>query len=343
VYYANLTAVSRFVFYMNCEFEDKVFSIVPEEFESLALEIFRFQAANNQVYQSFISALHIDPQTVNSIYRIPYLPISFFKSHPIATTEFKPELVFESSGTTGTVNSRHLVKNLAVYRRSFMKGFEHFYGPIADWCVIGLLPSYLERQHSSLVYMVDEMIRISKSPESGFYLSDFAGLAQVLATLEQRGQKTLLIGVTFGLLDFSEQFQLPLKNTIIMETGGMKGRRRELTRDEVHDQLKERFAAPAIHAEYGMTELLSQAYSKGDGLFECSLSMRVVLREEDDPFSIVSAAGMSGLINVIDLANIYSCSFIATDDIGRMHEGRRFEVLGRLDNADLRGCSLMVG
>jgi hypothetical protein len=343
VYYANLTADSRFVFYMNCEFEDKVFSIVPEEFESLALEIFRFQAAHNQVYRSFIDALHIDPQNVNSVSSIPYLPISFFKSHPIATTDFTPELVFESSGTTSTVNSRHPVKNLAIYRNSFVNGFEHFYGPIADWCIIGLLPSYLERQHSSLVYMVDEMIRMSKSPESGFYLYDFARLAKVLETLEERGQKTLLIGVTFGLLDFSEQFRLPLKSTMIMETGGMKGRRRELTRDEVHDQLKESFEVPAIHAEYGMTELLSQAYSKGDGLFECSPYLRVLLREEDDPFSIASTPGMSGLINVIDLANIYSCSFIATDDIGRMHEHGRFEVLGRLDNSDLRGCSLMVG
>jgi hypothetical protein len=328
---------------MNCEFEDKVFSIVPVEFESLALEIFRFQAAHNELYGSFINELHIDPETVNSISGIPFLPISFFKSHPIVTTRFTPELVFESSGTTGTVNSRHQVKTLAVYRNSFVKGFEHFYGPIADWCIIGLLPSYLERQHSSLVYMVDEMIRISKSPESGFYLYDFARLAQVLETLEQRGQKTLLIGVTFGLLDFSEQFKMTLKSTIIMETGGMKGRRRELTRDEVHDQLKESFGAKAIHAEYGMTELLSQAYSKGDGLFECAPSMRVLLREEDDPFSLSTDVGKSGLINVIDLANIYSCSFIATDDIGRMHEDGRFEVLGRLDNSDLRGCSLMVG
>ena len=215
---------------MNCEFEDKVFTIVPAEFESIALEIFRFQAANNELYRSYIEALHIDPHTVRSVERIPYLPIQFFKTHEVATTSFSPEVIFESSGTTGMVNSRHLVKKLAVYRGSFVNGFEHFYGPIRDWCVIGLLPSYLERQNSSLVYMVDEMIRMSTAPESGFYLYDFERLAQVLASLEARGQKTLLIGVTFGLLDFSEHFQLPLKSTIIMETGGMKGRREEWTR-----------------------------------------------------------------------------------------------------------------
>ncbi|HSB93100.1 MAG TPA: hypothetical protein VLC28_08290, partial [Flavitalea sp.] len=200
---------------MNCEFEDKVFSIVPAEFESLALEIFQFQAADNPLYRSYIAALGIDPATVNSIYKIPYLPIRFFKSHPIVTTEFAPQIIFESSGTTGMTNSRHLVKDCSVYRKSFLSGFKHFYGPVQEWCVIGLLPSYLERQHSSLVYMVDEMIKISESPESGFYLYEFEQLAQVLATLEARGQKTLLIGVTFGLLDFSEQFQVFLKNTIV--------------------------------------------------------------------------------------------------------------------------------
>ena len=327
---------------MNCEFEDKVFSIVPAEFESLALEIFQCQAADNPLYRSYINALGIDPATVNSIYKIPYLPIRFFKSHPIVTSEFAPEVIFESSGTTGMTNSRHLVKYRSVYRNSFLTGFQHFYGPINEWCVIGLLPSYLERQHSSLVYMVDEMIKISASSESGFYLYDFEQLAQVLARLESRGQKTLLIGVTFGLLDFSEQFQVPLENTIVMETGGMKGRRRELTREEVHEQLQDRFRTTHIHAEYGMTELLSQAYSRGEGIFDCPPWMRILLREEDDPFSMSANAGKSGLINVIDLANIYSCSFIATDDIGRMHAAGQFEVLGRLDNADLRGCSLMV-
>jgi len=327
---------------MNCEFEDKVFTTDAAEFDALALEIFRFQARYNKVYAAYINALGLDPLSVRTITEIPFLPISFFKLHPIVTGEFTPEVVFESSGTTGMINSRHEVRKLSLYRQSFQSGFELFYGPVKDWCVIGLLPSYLERQHSSLVLMVDEMIRISAVDESGFYLYNVDQLADLLIQLEQRKQKTLLIGVSFALVDFAERYKLQLEHTIVMETGGMKGRRKELTREELHEILQRGFGVQNIHAEYGMTELLSQAYSKKNGLFQCPPWMRILLREEDDPFSISEYKGSTGLINVIDLANLYSCSFIATDDIGKMHPCQQFEVLGRMDNSDLRGCSLMV-
>lgn len=326
---------------MNCEFEDKVFQVDPIAFEPLSIEIFRFQARNNPVYRNFLQVLGIEPDAIHTLEQIPFLPIRFFKSHRIATTEFMEEVRFESSGTTGANTSRHYVKDADIYRTSFRQAFRHFYGDVKDWCVIGLLPSYLERSHSSLVMMVDDMIRNSSIPESGFYLYNFEQLAQLLQQLESRGQKTLLIGVTFALIDFADQFPQPLQHTIVMETGGMKGRRRELTRDEVHDILKQAFQLNEVQAEYGMTELLSQAYSKGAGMLQCPPWMRVLLREEDDPFAVRMHTGATGLINVIDLANIYSCSFIATDDIGRLHEDA-FEVLGRMDNADVRGCSLLL-
>ena len=318
-----------------------IFSLQESELEAAALELFRYQYQENELYRAYTDALRIRPASVKSILAIPYLPIQFFKSHAVVCGHFEPELVFESSGTTQTVNSRHLVKRSAVYTQSFITAFEKFYGPVSDYVILGLLPSYLERQHSSLVRMVQEMVERSGHEESGFYLYEHDKLSAQLQALESRGQKVLLIGVTFGLLDFAEQHTLQLKNTIVMETGGMKGRREEWTRQEVHQFLKERLGVPVIHAEYGMTELLSQAYSKGNGLFETPPWMKVLLRDENDPFQITAGKG-AGVMNVIDLANIWSCAFIATEDIGKMHDDGRFEVLGRLDNSALRGCSLMV-
>jgi hypothetical protein len=318
-----------------------IFSLTESGLEAAALELFQYQYRENDLYRAYTDALRIPPASVKSILEIPYLPIQFFKSHTVVCGQFEPELIFESSGTTQTVNSRHLVKHAAIYTRSFMTAFEQFYGPVSDYVVVGLLPSYLERQHSSLVRMVQEMTIRSGRTESGFYLYEHDKLFRQLQALEARGQKVLLIGVTFGLLDFAEQYTLSLKNTIVMETGGMKGRREEWTREEVHAFLKERLGAACIHAEYGMTELLSQAYSRCDGLFETPAWMKVLLRDENDPFQLTAGKG-AGVMNIIDLANIYSCAFIATEDIGRIHADGRFEVLGRLDNSALRGCSLMV-
>lgn len=325
---------------MNCEHEDKVFSTDEAHFEELAVDLFHFQYKHNPVYNQYVNSLPIVGQDVRSLAGIPFLPIQCFKSHTIKATSFEAEVVFESSGTTQSINSRHYVKDAGLYKRSFLTAFEQFYGPVAGWCVIGLLPNYLERRHSSLVVMVDELIRQSGHPASGFYLYEHEKLHGVLQQLEAQGQKTILIGVTFALLDFAEKFPLPLQHTIIMETGGMKGRREEITRQQVHDILKAAFGLPAIHAEYGMTELLSQAYSAGEGMLRCPPWMKVLVREEDDPFA-VHAAG-AGVLNVIDLANIYSCSFIATEDVGRVYENGSFEVQGRMDNSDIRGCSLMV-
>lgn len=325
---------------MICEHEDKIFSVDKEGFENLALEIFRFQYRHNPVYQQYVNTLSVVGDEVKSIRNIPFLPVGLFKTHTITSTSFEPEMVFESSGTTQTVNSRHLVKDLSLYRESFLRAWQLFYGPVQETCIIGLLPAYLERQHSSLVVMVDELVKQSGHPESGFYLYEHEKLATTLQRLESVNQKTMLIGVTFALLDFAEKYPLHLQHTTIMETGGMKGRRREMTRPEVHAQLKKAFNVPHIHSEYGMTELLSQAYSKQDGLFKCPPWMKVLVRQEDDPLDVQITG--SGVINVIDLANIYSCSFIATDDIGKLYEDEIFEVQGRTDLSDIRGCSLMV-
>jgi hypothetical protein len=325
---------------MICEHEDKVFSVEKGGFEELALEIFRFQYHHNPLYQQYAKTIGIVGPEVRRLEEIPFLPISFFKSQKIATTEFEPEAVFESSGTTGTINSRHLVRSLALYRQSFLQSFQLFYGPVPGWCIIGLLPSYLERKNSSLVVMADELVRLSNHAESGFYLYEHEKLAQTLHQLEASGQKTLLIGVTFALLDFAEKFPMHLQHTTIMETGGMKGRRKEMTRPEIHAILKQAFGTEHIHSEYGMTELLSQAYSTYGGIFRSPSWMKIMVRQEDDPFD-VRQQGI-GVINVIDLANMYSCSFIATDDIGKVYEDSSFEVQGRTDNSDIRGCSLMV-
>lgn len=325
---------------MNCEYEDKIFSTDEAHFEELAVDLFHFQYEHNPVYNQYVNSLPIVGRTIRSLAQIPFLPIQCFKTHTIKTTAFEPQAVFESSGTTQTINSRHYVKHLDLYKQSFLTAFGQFYGPVQDYCVIGLLPSYLERRHSSLVVMVDELIRQSGHAASGFYLYEHEKLHSLLQELEAKGQKTILIGVTFALLDFAEKFPLPLKHTIVMETGGMKGRREEITRQQVHDILKAAFGLPAIHAEYGMTELLSQAYSTGAGILHCPPWMKALVREEDDPFAIRQEG--SGILNVIDLANIYSCSFIATEDVARVYDDGSFEVQGRMDNSDIRGCSLMV-
>lgn len=326
---------------LKSETVSKIFQVNSNKcFSDGAKEIFYFQYHHNTIYQQWCNSLNYDIENDFLIHQIPFLPISFFKTHFITTTAFSPEAIFESSGTTTTINSKHLVKDISIYEESFLKAFEEFYGNVKDWCIIGLLPSYLERNTSSLVFMVNKLITKSKHIYSGFYLHEFEKLAETLMVLEKMQQKTLLIGVTFALLDFAEKFSFPLQYTTIMETGGMKGRRAELTRNEVHEKLKKSFAIKQVHSEYGMTELLSQAYAKQNGKFICPNWMKVLVRDEDDPFVIKNAG--KGVLNIIDLANIHSCSFIATDDVGIVYEDGTFEVLGRLDNGDIRGCSLMV-
>jgi hypothetical protein len=325
---------------MEGEWSHKIFKVNNESFEELALDIFRFQYYNNSVYRAYCDIIGKDLSEIRKITQIPFLPVSFFKSRIITTTEFVPQAIFESSGTTGSVISSHYIKDLALYEESFRLGFEKQYGQLKEWCILGLLPSYLERKNSSLVYMVDKMIQFSEHPQSGFYLNQYEQMIAVISALEKAKQKTLLLGVTFALLDLAEKKSLPLKHTVIMETGGMKGRRKEMIREEVHQLLQESFSLSTINSEYGMTELLSQAYSKGNGIFNCPPWMKVLIRDDEDPFT-VSVSG-AGTLNIIDLANIYSCSFIATDDAGRLQKDGSFEVLGRIDGSDLRGCSLLT-
>ena len=319
-----------------------IFNIQTEtEFEDLALQIFKFQFENNRVYRSFCDLLYKHPSDVKSLKDIPFLPIQFFKSHSVLSSTESVQTTFTSSGTTGSNTSKHLITNLEIYDKSFKKGFKHFYGNIQDYVVLALLPSYLEREGSSLIYMVDAFINQSNHPESGFYLNNLSELKNTLITLNSEGKKVLLIGVSFALLDLVEAHQFQLKNTIIMETGGMKGRRKELIREELHTILKEGFGVKNIHSEYGMTELLSQAYSQGNGIFNCPNWMRIVTRDTEDAMTI-QPSGKAGGINVIDLANINSCSFIATQDLGRVYENSSFEIIGRFDASDIRGCNLMV-
>jgi phenylacetate-coenzyme A ligase PaaK-like adenylate-forming protein len=311
----------------------------------MAMEIFNFQYHENELYRAYVDAIKVSPETVDSIEKIPYLPISFFKTHHVKTSDFDPEIIFESSGTTGANTSRHLVKSAGLYKSSFLKTFKLFYGNPSQWCILALLPGYLERNNSSLVYMVNELIRETNDDGSGFYLNEHEKLYQALVKNEIMEKPTLLIGVTYALLDFAEKYSLKLQNTLVMETGGMKGKREEITREEVHEQLKNKLGLAVIHSEYGMTELLSQAYSKGEGHFFCPPWMKVLIREYNDPFAIryrCEKKPVNGLINIIDLANVYSCSFIATDDVGRLHTDNSFEVMGRRDTSDLRGCSLLT-
>ena len=331
---------------MECEWSNKIFSVTKAGFEQLALEIFKFQYEQNPIYRSYVDALAIVPGTVTSLDKIPFLPISFFKTHEVKTGDFVSESVFESSGTTQSGKSQHLVRDIALYSHGFTKTFELFYGTVTDYCVLGLMPSFTERKNSSLVYMVSGLMEKSKHPLNGFYMHDADKLAVVLEKLEAMGQKTLLIGLTYALLDFAEsKFSASLKHTIIMETGGMKGRREEKTREEVHSILKNTFGVNQIHSEYGMTELLSQAYAKADGIFKTPPWMKILVRDEEDPLGVRRLEGvryLAGAINIIDLANVHSCSFIATEDAGRLYADGSFEILGRLDGSDLRGCSLMA-
>ncbi|GAB3916328.1 LuxE/PaaK family acyltransferase [Mucilaginibacter boryungensis] len=321
----------------------QVFSISTEQhFTEAALQIFRHQARHCEVYRRFIEGLRVDVDSVDSIESIPFLPIPFFKSHKVLSNTEPVEVTFTSSGTTGMVTSSHYVTNVTWYRESFRRAFQLFYGDISDYCVLALLPSYLEREGSSLIYMAQDMITQSDNPDSGFYLYNHTELHQQLIRQRQIGKPTLLIGVTFALLDFIEQYAINFPQLIVMETGGMKGRRKEMIREELHRDLCAGFGVAKIHSEYGMTELLSQAYSKGDGVFECPPWMRIITRDTNDPLSI-TGVNRTGGINVIDLANINSCSFIATQDLGRVAADGSFEVLGRFDHSDIRGCNLLVG
>ena len=310
-----------------------------------AWRLFRKQSVENPLYRNFIEGLHINPTSINRLEEIPFLPISFFKTHSVKTGAFNPAQCFESSGTTGMNNSRHCISDLKQYLDHTVVLFEEQYGDLHEYCVIGLLPSYLERKNSSLIAMVDHFIQLSNHRYSGFFLHDFKQLQEVLSQLEASGQKTLLMGVTFALLDFAASHPMQLHNTIVMETGGMKGRRKELTRSEVHQLLKDGLGVGSIHAEYGMTELMSQAYSKGDGIYQMSSTLKILLRSIDDPFEIWNANEhimRTGVINVIDLANRDSIGFIATDDLARFTSNGAFELMGRVDSSDVRGCSLLT-
>jgi len=320
----------------------KIFNIKSEsEFHDFALEIFHYQSENVPVYKDFITHLKINLSEINDYRKIPFLPIELFKSLEIKAIGKETEIIFESSATTGNIPSKHLVADLKVYEQSFLKGFGHFYGNVSEMCILALLPSYLERSGSSLIYMAEELIRKSGNPESGFYLNDQEKLISVLRNLKNQQQKVLLLGVSFALLELAEKYEEDLEGIIVMETGGMKGRRNEMVREDLHSYLKKRFNLKQIHSEYGMTELLSQAYSMGEGIFYCPPWMKILVRDSYDPFQLMENEH-AGSINVIDLANIYSCSFIATSDLGKMNSDGGFEVLGRMDYSDIRGCNLMI-
>jgi Acyl-protein synthetase, LuxE len=340
--------------------KQKVLQLIPKDFDSLALEIFRYQAEHNLIYKKYLQYLHIQVDTINKIENIPFLPIEFFKTQTVISGEDKTRITFESSGTTGQNTSQHHVQDPEFYVEIAEQIFEKFYGKLSDFQIFALLPSYLERTNSSLVYMVEHFIKKSGNPNSGFYLDDYEGLTKAMCNtmLPHRTEKTkiLLIGVTFGLLDFAESgndlsFLQNIDNLIVMETGGMKGRRKELLREEVHEILTKAFHVKSIHSEYGMTELLSQGYSKGEGIFELSVSMKILLRDVNDPFHYITNS-RSGGINVIDLANVDSCCFVETKDLGSWElvtgdwllvtGSPKFRILGRFDNSDVRGCNLMI-
>jgi phenylacetate-coenzyme A ligase PaaK-like adenylate-forming protein len=322
--------------------KNDLFSIQSEkQFTKNALHVFKHQFKNNKVYRSFCDLLYVHPSDVIKVEDIPFLPIQFFKTRKVLSSTEEIQQQFTSSGTTGSTTSKHLVTDITLYKESYLRGFHHFYGDIQEYVVLALLPNYLERKGSSLVYMVNDLIQKTKNAESGFYLNNLDDLAQKLIKLDRSGQKILLIGVSFALLDLVEKYQFNLKNTTIMETGGMKGRRKELIRSELHAILSKGFAVKEIHSEYGMTELLSQGYSKGNGIFETPPWMKFLTRDTEDALTILDK-GKTGGINVIDLANYNSCSFIATQDLGKVYNNNTFEIIGRFDNSDIRGCNLMV-
>ena len=323
--------------------EDEIFSINNEDqFNTLAIEAFRFQYKNIPVYNEYCNRINKKPKSISHYKQIPFLPIGFFKTHKVFANNSIPKFIFTSSGTTGMQTSKHYVANIKLYEQSFARAFEQFYGNIKDYCVLALLPSYLERKGSSLIYMAKNLIEQSDHTDSGFYLHNYKQLAKKLDKLNQTKQKTLLLGVTYALLDLAEQYPQKLNNTIIMETGGMKGQRKELVREELHTTLCEAFKVKSIHSEYGMTELLSQAYSKKNGVFETPPWMKIIIRDTYDPFTFYEN-GRSGGINIIDLANINSCCFIETKDLGKTFSDNTFTILGRFDNSDIRGCNLLVG
>jgi hypothetical protein len=313
-----------------------------EEFNEACISVFNQQIKNITVYKEFVEGLKVNTNTINHYRQIPFLPIQFFKSHAIISDESKSEITFTSSGTTGSVTSAHFVENVNLYEESYLTAFNRFYGDIADWCILALLPNYSEREGSSLIYMVDDLIQKSKHHNSGYFLHNHEDLHHTLLQLKAKKQKTLLIGVTYALLDFVEKKAIDFPKLTVMETGGMKGKRKEMVREELHQVLCAGFGIEKIHSEYGMTELLSQAYSKGDGIFDCPPWMKILIRDTNDPLTLIDN-NKTGGINVIDLANINSCSFIATQDLGKIIKNDSFEVLGRFDNSDIRGCNLLVG
>jgi hypothetical protein len=322
--------------------KQQVFSISnDEQFNATALQVFRFQADKCDVYREFITNLKADVETIKHINQIPFLPISFFKTHKVLSSFDPIQTTFTSSGTTGMINSRHLVTDLGWYEESFRRAFGLFYGDIKDYTILALLPSYLEREGSSLIYMAEDLVKRSENPDSGFYLYNHDDLAMQLQKQQRAKKPTLLIGVTFALLDFVEQYQINFPELVVMETGGMKGRRKEMIREELHQTLCTGFGVERIHSEYGMTELLSQAYSKGDGIFNTPPWMRIITRDTNDPVTNLDTDKTGG-INVIDLANINSCAFIATQDLGKVYPDGSFDVLGRFDNSDIRGCNLLI-
>lgn len=324
------------------DMQERIFSIDKEErFNEVCLEVYRYQKANCSVYGKYIDLLGKAKTCIDHYSQIPFLPIEFFKTQQVLSEGHQAEIVFSSSGTTGMVTSQHHVADVSWYEKSFRSCFQRFYGEVENMAVLALLPSYLERSGSSLIYMVDDLIERSQHPSSGYFLYNHKDLFNTLHKLKQSGTKTLLIGVTYALLDFCEQYQVDFPDLMVMETGGMKGKRKEMIREELHRILAAGFGVEKIHSEYGMTELLSQGYSFGNGIFRTPPWMKVLIRDTNDPLSLV-AQGKTGAINVIDLANYYSCSFIATQDLGKLHREGRFEILGRFDNSDIRGCNLLV-
>ncbi len=328
---------------MSRDLPGSVFNINDKnQFRETALDIFNYQARNNEVFGKFLSNLKRDKSSIKDLNSIPFLPVELFKSQKIFSGAPVFETVFESSTTTGSVSSKHYIHDLKLYEKSFLNSFRLFYGEPSEYLIAALLPSYLERGNSSLVYMVDRLIYRSGDPQSGFYRNDAERLLQVLEGGRKENRKRILIGVSFALLDLAEKYSPDLSGVTVMETGGMKGRRKEITRQELHGILTERLNVPVIHSEYGMTELLSQAYSKGNGVFYSPPWMKVLISDPQDPLTITGEPGVTGGINIIDLANYYSCSFLATSDLGRLHEDGGFEVIGRFDNSDIRGCNLMA-
>ncbi|MGB1104614.1 MAG: acyl transferase [Crocinitomicaceae bacterium] len=316
---------------------NKIFEIKTEaDFNEMALKSFQYQYAKNKIYRRYCELLSVELSDIHDYHSIPFLPISFFKSHDVKTFNDSAQVIFKSSGTTGMQRSEHHLKDVGIYKSSFLKGFNHFYGPVEDYVILGLLPSYIEQGSSSLVYMVDHLIRASKHEESGFFLHNFEDLNAILEAT--RDKKVMLIAVAYALLDFGEAFRPTHPNLIVMETGGMKGRRKELIKADLHRLLRELYPNTEIHSEYGMTELLSQSYSKGLK-FQTPPWMKIITRSYSDPFELIE--GKTGGLNIIDLANIHSCSFIATQDLGKVFDSH-FEVVGRFDQADIRGCNLLV-